>query len=219
MDGVTCYDGVVIMLDGLLRRLIDPPLTLLGRGLAARGVRADQLTVLGFAAGIGCSLSIILGLDMAALALLFLGRLADGLDGAVARATKTTDRGGFLDITLDFIFYGSVPLAFALRDPAQLALPAAVLLAAFYANGASFLAFSAIAAKRGMQSERRGLKSLYFTTGLAEGAETIAFFALVIVLPAWFAALAYAFAALCMMTCISRIALAWRIFGVDDARK
>jgi phosphatidylglycerophosphate synthase len=204
------------MLDGVMRRLINPPLTFLGRHLADRGVRADQVTFLGFAAGIGCSISIMMGHNMVALALLFLCRLADGLDGAVARTAGATDRGGFLDITLDFIFYGSVPLAFALRDPAQLALPAAVLLAAFYANGTSFLAFSTIAAKRGMQTERRGPKSLYFTSGLTEGTETIAFFTLVIVLPAWFATLAYVFAALCMITCVSRIMLAWRIFGVDD---
>jgi hypothetical protein len=37
----------------------------------------------------------------------------------VARLTTPTDRGAFLDITLDFLFYASVPLAFALADPAR----------------------------------------------------------------------------------------------------
>ncbi len=207
------------MLDGVMRRLIDPTLAGLGNRLAALGVKADHVTLLGFAAGMGCALAVALGFDATALVLLFLGRLADGLDGAVARIRGITDRGGFLDITLDFVFYGSVPLAFALRDPAQFALPAAVLLAAFYANGASFLAYATMAAKQGMTTEQRGNKSLYFTTGLTEGTETIAFFATAILLPAWFGVLAYVFAMLCMVTCISRIALAWRVFGVDDAAK
>jgi phosphatidylglycerophosphate synthase len=144
--------------------------------------------------------------------------MLDGLDGAVARATRPTDRGGFLDITLDFIVYGAVPLAFALRDPGVNGLPAAVLLAAFYANGASFLAFAAIAAKRGVESTSRGRKSFYFTTGLAEGTETILVFCAFLLFPAWFGALAYAFAALCMVTCLSRIWQAWCVFGVDELR-
>ncbi len=205
------------MLDGVMRRLIDPTMSRLGNRLASLGIKADHVTLLGFAAGMGCALAVVLRLDAIALVLLFLGRLMDGLDGAVARAKGVTDRGGFLDITLDFVFYGSIPLAFALRDPTQFALPASVLLAAFYANGTSFLAFSTMAAKRGMVSERRGNKSLYFTTGLTEGTETIFFFAAAILLPAWFGMLAYFFAGLCMVTCISRIALAWRVFGVDDA--
>jgi phosphatidylglycerophosphate synthase len=211
--------GVKPMLDGVMRRLIDPALTRLGRVLVAWGVKADQVTWLGFAAGMGCAVAVTLGLDTAALGLLFLGRLADGLDGAVARETGPKDRGGFLDITLDFIFYASVPLAFALRDPAQFALPAAILLAAFYANGASFLAFAVIAAKRGMTTQQRGSKSLYFTAGLTEGTETIIFFVTVILLPAWFATFAFAFSALCVITCLSRIILGWRVFGVDDAVK
>jgi phosphatidylglycerophosphate synthase len=204
------------MLDGVMRRLIDPVLDRVARHLAASGLRADHVTLAGFLLGMGCAAMIVVQSDGLALLLLALGRFADGLDGALARATRVTDRGGFLDITLDFLFYGSIPLAFALRDPQQCALAAAVLLAAFYANGASFLAFSALAAKRGMETNVRGSKSLYFTTGLAEGTETIAVFAAFILAPQWFGALAYVFAVLCMITCFARILLGWHVFGVDD---
>jgi phosphatidylglycerophosphate synthase len=207
------------MLDGVMRRLIDPVSNRIGRALAAQGVSADALTFAGLALGLGCAAAIALGLDWLALALLALNRGADGLDGAVARARGVTDRGGYIDIAFDFVFYGAVPLAFAARDPAAFALPSAVLLAAFYVNGASFLAFSAIAAKRGMATAQRGVKSLYFTTGLMEGTETIAFFAAFILFPAWYAPLAYAFAALCALTCAARILLGWRVFGVDDGAK
>jgi phosphatidylglycerophosphate synthase len=204
------------MLDGVMRRLIDPGLDRMARHLAASGLKADHVTLAGFALGMGCAGMIVIQWDALALLLLALGRFADGLDGALARATRATDRGGFLDITLDFLFYGSIPLAFALRDPVQYALPAAVLLAAFYANGASFLAFSALAAKRGMETRSRGSKSLYFTTGLTEGTETIAFFSAFILLPHLFGPLSYIFAILCMITCFARILLGWRVFGVDD---
>ncbi len=206
------------MLDGLLRRMIDPALARLGRHLVAAGVQADQVTVASLVLGLACAGAIVFGQDLAALALLAAGRLADGLDGAVARVRGPTDRGGFLDITFDFIFYGSVPLAFALRDPVANALPAAVLLAAFYANGASFLAFAALAAKRGLSTEARGVKSLYFTVGLMEGSETIAFFAAFILAPSWFPALALLFALLCFVTCLSRLMLGIRVFGGYDAR-
>jgi phosphatidylglycerophosphate synthase len=203
------------MFDGLARRLVDYPLTKLGRVCATSGISANTMTIFGFALGLACALAVILRWDSAALVFLAANRIADGLDGAIARETQSTDRGGFLDITCDFIFYGSVPLAFALREPQLFAIPAVVLLMSFYANGASFLAYSSVAAKRGMKTEARGIKSLYFTTGLVEGAETIAFFAAFILLPHWFPALAYLLAGLCFITCFARILLAWRVFGVD----
>jgi phosphatidylglycerophosphate synthase len=209
------WDQRKTMFDGLARRFLNVPLAKIGRVCATKGMSADAMTVFGFGLGLTCALAIALQYDFAALVLLALGRTADGLDGAIARATKVTDRGGYLDITLDFLFYGAVPLAFALRQP-EFALPAAVLLASFYANGASFLAYSAVAAKRGMTTEKRGVKSLYFTTGLVEGAETIAFFVACILFPHWFPVLAYVFAGLCLITCLARISLASRVFGVDD---
>ncbi|MEE1657640.1 CDP-alcohol phosphatidyltransferase family protein [Microvirga sp. CF3062] len=200
------------MLDGWVRRRIDPSMDRLGQGLARAGVSADTVTLAGLGLGLAAALMIILGFDGAALILFGLNRLLDGLDGAVARSTQRTDRGGFLDIVLDFAIYGAIPLAFALRDPGTLALPAAVLLFSFYVNGASFLAFAAVAAKRGMSSDIRGIKSIYFTAGVMEGTETILFFVAMILFPQNFAVLAYAFAGLTVMSALARITLAWHAF-------
>lgn len=207
------------MLDGTVRRLIDPALDRLAARLAALGIGADAVTLAGFALGMACAGAIWAGLDWLALALLGASRLCDGLDGAVARASRITDRGGYLDIVLDFAFYGAIPAAFALRDPGANALPAAILLLSFYVNGASFLAFAAVAAKRGLESRIRGLKSIYFTAGLAEGTETILAFALMILVPAWFGPIAYFFAGLTLMSALSRIALAWSAFRDDPDRE
>jgi phosphatidylglycerophosphate synthase len=205
------------MLDGFARRLIDPALDRLGAALAARGVSADALTFLGLAFGVATVVAVAAGAHSGALILFAVGRLLDGLDGAVGRATRPTDRGGFIDIVFDFVLYGGVPLGFALAAPATNALPAAVLLFTFYVNGASVLAFAAVAAKRGMVSLAGGFKSIYFSIGLAEGTETIIAFVAMMLLPARFWLIAYAFAGLTAISAVARVALAWRVFREDDA--
>ncbi|MDF2688728.1 MAG: hypothetical protein K0Q80_1693 [Microvirga sp.] len=200
------------MLDGWVRRRIDPPMDRLGQGLARAGISADAMTLAGLVLGLAAALMITLERDVAALVLFGLNRLLDGLDGAIARSTRRTDRGGFLDIVLDFAIYGAIPLAFALRDPGVFALPAAALLFSFYVNGASFLAFAAVAAKRGMSTDIRGIKSIYFTAGVMEGTETILFFLAMILFPQHFPVLAYALAGLTVMSALARITLAWHAF-------
>ena len=203
------------MLDGVMRRLIDPPLDRAGALLAATGVAANAVSLAGAAAALACGLAIAAGAFWIALGLLAVSRIADGLDGAVARRNGLTDFGGYLDIVCDFVFYAAIPVAFAVHDPAN-AIASVVLLGVFYINGASFLGFAILAARRGMTTDVRGRKSLYFTTGLAEGTETIAVFIAVLVFPGWFAPLAYGFAALCLITCVARVFLAFRVFGVEN---
>ena len=117
---------------------------------------------------------------------------------AVARIMGPTDRGGFLDITLDFAFYAAVPLAFAVYDPGSNALAASALLAAFLVNGSVFLAYAATAAKRGLTTTAQGHKSIYYVAGLAEGAETIVVFIACCLWPVAFPVIAYGFATVCL---------------------
>lgn len=200
------------MLDSAVTAAIKPTVTQMARQLKAAGLSANQLTVAGFAVGAGAALSIALGYPLLGLALILLSRLCDALDGAVARLSAATDRGGFLDITLDFVFYASIPLAFALAEPARNALPAAVLLAAFMGTSSSFLAYAAIAAKRGDADAAPSQKSLVFIGGLTEATETLLCFCLMCLLPQYFVWLAYGFAALCAVTTGTRILLGWRAF-------
>lgn len=201
------------MFDTLLRPWIDPPLNRLGKLVASRGVGADTVTVTGLALGLACAATLALGAPpWFSLGLLALGRLADGLDGAVARAGRKTDYGGYLDIFCDFIFYAAVPLAMVLRDPAENAVAGAFLIASFYINAASFLGFAAIAGKRGMETTKQGQKSLYYAQGLLEGAETIAFFAFLCLFPQHFAPAAWVFGGLCLVTAVARVVLARGVF-------
>jgi hypothetical protein len=113
---------------------------------------------------------------------------------------------------LDFAFYGAIPLGFAIARPETNAVAGATLLFSFYVNGASFLAYAIIAERRGLVTDRRGAKSLYFTTGLAEATETIALFCLCCIFPGAFVPLAYVFAAMTLVTAAARILLATRNF-------
>ena len=199
------------MLDAALRRLIDPPLDAAGRRLAAIGVGADAVTLGGFAVGLLAVPLIAWEHYAAGLAVILANRLADGLDGAIARRRGPTDFGGYLDIVCDFLIYAAVPFAFALARPEN-AVPAAFLVLSFVGTGSSFLAYAIIAAKRGAQTTRRGAKAFYYLGGLTEGSETIALFVAVCLFPSAFPWLAWGFGALCLITTLARIAAARRDF-------
>jgi phosphatidylglycerophosphate synthase len=201
------------MLDRPAQALIAPALQAAGRWLVRRGVTADAVSWAGFGLGLGAAACIALQQPLAGVALLLASRLADGLDGTVARLTAPTDRGAFLDITLDFLFYASIPLAFALADPAANALAAAVLLAAFIGTGSSFLAFAVLAERRGLKSLAYPTKGLFYLGGLTEATETLVCFVAMCLWPAAFAPLALGFAALCALTVLARLRAGWLAFG------
>lgn len=195
-----------------MRRIIDPPLDRIAVPLVRAGVSANTLTVIGFAVGLAAVPALALERYPLGLALLLANRLFDGLDGAVARRTKSTDVGAYLDIVCDFIFYSGVVFGFALAR-AENATSAAFLVFSFVGTGSTFLAYSAVAAERGLTTTARGQKSIYYLGGLTEGTETILAFVLFCVFPARFPILAVGFGILCWATTVFRIIFAWRTLG------
>lgn len=201
------------MLDRAANAALMPLLQAAARGLVRLGVGADAISVAGLALGLAGAVAIAGQHYLAGLALLLASRLADGLDGPVARLTQPTDRGAFLDITLDFLFYASVPLGFAFADPPANALAAAVLLAAFVGTGSSFLAFAVLAERRGLASADYPHKGLYYLGGLTEATETLACFVAMCLWPQHFALWAWGFAALCAVTLATRVVGGAAILG------
>lgn len=200
------------MFDSAIRRRIDPSLDALGRALASWGFSADAVTLAGGACGAAAGGCAALGLYPLAAGFIVASRVCDGVDGAIARAGRKTDLGGYLDIVCDYVFYTAVPLGMGVSRP-DFALPAAALLAGFLLASSSFLGFAAIAEKRGMSTSAQGEKSIYYLGGLAEGTETIAVLFFSAVFPTWFPWLAWSFAALCALTMVGRLAAAWQMFG------
>ncbi|GEP56512.1 CDP-alcohol phosphatidyltransferase family protein [Reyranella soli] len=105
------------MLDPLLRRWIDPSLNQAGAWLARRGLSADAVSLSGLAVGLVTVPLLAWQQYHAALLVILLNRLIDGLDGAIARHIGTTRFGGYLDIMCDMGFYAAVPVGFALARP------------------------------------------------------------------------------------------------------
>lgn len=202
------------MLDRSVRKVIDPWLEVPARTLDRWNISANTVTGCGFVLGMMSCVAICESQFALALGLLLGNRIADGLDGCLARRRGATDVGGYLDIVLDIIFYGGVPFAFAIADPAR--LPAACFLTySFMGTSGSFLAYAVISAKRGVTSDQAGKKSFDYSFGLMEGTETVIFFVLFCLFPDRFSLLAWWFGGLCWLTVLIRIVTSIALFRTD----
>jgi hypothetical protein len=80
-------------------------------------------------------------------------------------------------------------------------------------TAATFLAYAVMAEKHKISTDIRGIKSLYYLGGLAEGAETIIAFVLFCLLPGYFAIIAIVFGIMCWITTATRIYAAFVTFA------
>ncbi|MBH0033521.1 CDP-alcohol phosphatidyltransferase family protein [Pseudoalteromonas sp. NZS71_1] len=194
------------MLDKFITPVIKPLLTPVVMLMYKRGITADQLTVVGFLVGLLAVPLLAFEMWYGALVAIALNRILDGLDGALARyANQSSSAGGFLDITLDFLFYAAIPLGFILTNPEQNAIAGSLLLATFIGTGSSFLAFAISAEKFKLEKPQFKYKSFYYLNGLTEGTETIALFIAFCIWPQHFAVMASIFAIACGITIFTRI--------------
>ena len=200
------------MFDAQIRPLIDRLLNPVGRGLAARGVKANNVTIIGVFFGLAATVCVAFELFDIAFWLILLNRVADGLDGAVARASSATDFGGYLDIVCDFVFYSSIPVGFAAAQPEN-ALASSFLIFSFVGTASSFLAFAILAEKHNISTDIRGKKAFYYLGGLTEGTETILLLLAMVTWPSHFIFMAFGFGLLCWVTTITRIYAAYRQFA------
>lgn len=205
------------MLDRYVIPVIKKPLDVAAKQCIKRNISADQVTVVSFVFGI-LAVPVLWGqFYLLALVLIALNRIGDGLDGAIARQTRTSDSGGFLDISLDFLFYALIPFGFILANPEQNAIWGALLIVSFVGTGSSFLAFASIAGKRKIQNPVYQNKSLYYMSGITEGTETIGFFIAFCIWPHYFPTLAGVFAALCILTTFNRIWAGYRTIKLAES--
>lgn len=199
------------MIDGVLREAKDRALAPVVHRLAGR-VSPAVLTALSLLGGLGGG-GAAAGLRWWAVAIWLVGRVADGLDGAVARSNgRQSDLGGYLDMMADTLGYSAVPLGIAIaQDRPSVWAACAVLLASFYVNTMSWTYLAAVAEKRGTgataQHERT---TVHMPTGLVEGTETIAFFVLMLAWPSAAPVLFSAMAALVALTIGQRVVWAVR---------
>jgi phosphatidylglycerophosphate synthase len=178
------------VLDAAARRVLDAPLGRLAVALDRPWLSPDRLTAAGLVLGLASAGTAAAQLWLPALVLWLVSRLADGLDGPLARHRRARGEpgdagaGGFFDITADFVVYGSTVVGVAIGATAGEGagwLPFLAVLLAYYVNGTAFLAFSSIAERAGRRLDDG--RSLSFLGGLAEGTETIVVHSLWLLLP------------------------------------
>ena len=200
------------MFDARLRRILDPPLTRTARALDRSWITPDRLTGAGLAVGLASAVTAGLQWWAISAVLWLVSRLADGVDGPLARLRTARGQGdsgagGFFDITADFTVYGAtvVRVAIGAGGPQW---PFLLVLLAYYVNGAALLAFSSIAEKAGRTIDDG--RSLSFLGGLAEGAETIVVHTVWLLLPFWAPQIAVGWAAVVAVSGAQRIVAGYR---------
>jgi phosphatidylglycerophosphate synthase len=200
------------MFDHLLRSLKDRLLARLAQLL--RGVPPNALSVLALLFGLGAAAAAAQGGWRLGLALWLANRVTDGLDGTVARLSGTqSDFGGYLDILLDFVVYAAVPLGFVAQssDPDVLRW-AAVLEASFFVNACSWMYLSAVLEKRASGAQASGeLTTVTMPPALIAGFETIVFFSLFFIWPAYVPQFFVVMATLVGVNVVQRLVWARRV--------
>ncbi len=207
-----------------MRSILDRPLQQAAAGLDQSWITPNRISLLGLVLGLGSAVSAGMQLWALALVLWLTSRLCDGLDGPLARlrshrsgmGSSGTEAGGFLDITADFLVYGSTVLGVAIGVTATAAsggydaswIPFALVLVTYYVNGTAFLAFSSIAERTGHQMDDG--RSFSFLGGLAEGTETIAVHSLWLLLPFYAEQIAWVWAAVVAISAAQRMVGGYR---------
>lgn len=193
------------MLDAAFRSRLGGPLDRVARRLSDVGVSPNAVTTTGLLIGIGCCVAVAYERWWLGLILWICNRIADGLDGPIARLGSPAgghgrELGGFFDIMADFAIYGGVLIAIAIALP-ETRLACLVTLLAYYLSGSSFLAFSSLATKLEVEGDGR---SLVFPAGLAEGSETIAAYIVILAFPQHAEVMLWVWAAIVFITLLQR---------------
>ena len=195
------------MLDGRLRpakdRLLEPAI----RGPVG-GVPPLVLSGGALMLAVGAAIAASQQVAAIAVAAWLLSRLADGLDGAVARHQGvSSDRGGLVDMVADTIGYAAIPLGIAAGLDTRAAwITVAFLLATFYVNAVSWTYLAALLEKRGHGATATDAStSTIMPRGLVEGTETIVFFTIALAWPAGATTVLAVMAAAVGLTIVERL--------------
>lgn len=185
-----------------------------------QSVHPTAITIVGCGIGLVAAVAVWHQLYVTGLVLWVVNRILDGLDGTVARLqNRQSDLGAYLDVVLDHIVYAAIPLALALSiNTVEIYLYLAFLLCSFYINGASWMYLSALLEKRKQGAEKhREQTTVRIPGGLIEGAETIVFFCLFLLLPEAAGPLFILMALFVLVTIVQRVL--WAMHNLREREK
>jgi len=197
------------MFDRQIQKYTQKPLQYIAK-LFLKFISPNHMTLIGFSFGVLMCLSIIIDQYLIAIIFLFLNRLADGLDGTMARLQTPTPLGGYLDIVLDFLIYSGFVLSFGVTEQNN-TLTSMILLFCYIGTGSTFLAKAAILPSLTNQNLNEEIpKSFHYAVGLVEGTETIVFMVLCLLFPNFFIYFSFIFIILCLITIVFRIIVCYK---------
>ena len=192
------------MIDKKINNYLNPYLFYIAKILCKFNIPANFITLIGSIFGFFCFFFIIKSNFILAFLFLFLNRLFDGLDGAIARLVGETDLGAFYDIISDFIFYCLFPIAFIFINIDN-AYSICFLLLSFVATQSTFLASAWLLEKNKIFISKKYTKSFFYIGGITEGFETIICFSLMLLFNNSIDLISYCFGTLCWITFIFRV--------------
>jgi len=202
------------MFDTILRGLKEQIFTSSAK-VVAKYLTATQLTLAGLFCGFVSFF--LFCFDLPELGQLFwwLNRLFDGIDGEVARVSKSeSDFGAYLDIICDFSVYAILPIGivFGQSDVSREGfLALGFLEGAYFVNAGSLFLLSSIVEKRGFGRKVTGEKtSVSFPRGIIEGGETMVFYFLFIMFRDQVTFLFTLFGSLVTLTILHRLHWAYK---------
>jgi phosphatidylglycerophosphate synthase len=190
------------MLDAAVHRLLASPLDRLAASFQRAGIGPNTITFFGFVFGLMAAAAVGAALYLLALFFLTLNRLADLLDGALARRANATALGAFLDVSLGYIVYGIVAFAFVLSRQ-QYGLAGTFLILGLLADGVTAMGVRAFQVPA---LPKTG--SLPRSLVITEQTETYILFVVVLLVPWTFAFLPFLYGVLCFITAGARLAAA-----------
>ncbi|NOX31943.1 MAG: CDP-alcohol phosphatidyltransferase [Actinobacteria bacterium] len=195
------------MLDQTVRPIIARPLDRAAQSLDRAGITPAGITAIGLGLGVAACVAVLVGAWWLAMGFWLLNRLADGLDGPLARRRGPTDLGGLFDLVSDFTVYAAIIVAMAIRvDDARMA--AIFVLFAYYLSGTAGLAWSNLAARREIVGDSR---AFIFPAGLAEGTETVIAYVVMFAFPSHLEALLWTWSAVVGVTAVQRVVYTHRL--------
>jgi phosphatidylglycerophosphate synthase len=201
------------MFDERARTVLPRVVTPLVRWLVRARVSPNVISGAACGMGLAAAALVATGASGAGLAIWLVSRLADGLDGIVARETGAISAfGGYLDITLDMAAYSAMVVGFAIAYPDHGVVWSAIL-ASYVLAITTTLALSDAATKAGRPVSRTN-RTFQFTTSLAEAGETSIVYALWVLFPLWIEWLAWFWVAIVLLTVVQRTWLARRVLGI-----
>lgn len=193
-------------------KYFDKKNTAFGKKLSKIGISANLITVIGFVIGIFALNFLSYEYYFHALICILLNRIFDMLDGAIARATKVTRFGVFMDMIFDYIFYGAVIFGFAFARPEN-ALAATFLLFGFLSVSCTMLAFAVIDYK---YTEKKVEKSPFYLTGIIQAGEVFTALVIACLVPNLFVIVAIITGILCLVKAFSLIIAGYYNFVVQE---